>query len=417
MESRRTTLFETKSRGIPISQEMVLAAYKKVRKNKGSAGIDGESLQDYAANLKDNLYKLWNRLSSGSYFPQKVRAVEIPKSNGKVRKLGIPTVSDRIAQEVIKTYLEPRLEKEFVGSSYGYRPMRNAHQALSEVKENVRDYAWVVDMDIKSFFDEVSHELLGKALEKHVPERWAKMYINRWLSVSQEDENKKVGTPQGGVISPLLANLYLHYAFDKWMQINYPNLPFVRYADDIIIHCRTEEESKQVLKEVEKRLNESKLRLSKEKTKIVHCLSYKSKKVKDYPRKFDFLGFSFKPVTIKAKNGGLFTGYDCMISQKSQSKIIEVWKKLEWHRNPSMTLQKLAIKLNPQIRGIMNYYGKFNYWQLKRLFQHLHYRIVRWLMRQNKRFRYSNKRAFEWLRKIKKSYPYLFHHWQYFKYV
>jgi group II intron reverse transcriptase/maturase len=238
-------IFEEKARPLPVTEQMVVEAYKKVRSKGGSAGIDNVSLSDYSLKLSDNLYKLWNRMSSGSYFPPAVKEHEIDKSDGKKRKLGIPTVEDRIAQQVIKDYLETRLESIFHENSYGYRPLRSAHQALSCVSENVRSYAWVIDLDIKSFFDTVSHEKLMQALDKHVEEKWVKMYIKRWLEAPIVRTDGSVmhrsgeGTPQGGVISPLLANLYLHYTFDKWMDIHFPGLSFVRYADDIIIHCKT----------------------------------------------------------------------------------------------------------------------------------------------------------------------------------
>jgi len=209
-------MFETTSKTVPVTKEMVREAYRKVKRNKGSAGVDKESLEDFEADLSNNLYVLWNRMSSGSYFPKPVRSVSIPKANGKKRVLGIPTVSDRIAQQVVKNYLEPRLEAEFAKESYGYRPLKSAHQAVEAVQENVRQYAWVIDMDIKSFFDEVNHDLLMKALDRHVTEKWVKLYIKRWLeSPAQQSDGTLIqkegkGTPQGGVISPLLANLFLH---------------------------------------------------------------------------------------------------------------------------------------------------------------------------------------------------------------
>ena len=220
-------LFETKSKPIPITKDMVREAYRKVKANKGSAGVDAVSLKIFDENLSKNLYKIWNRMASGSYFPQPVKEVIIPKSNGGERKLGIPSISDRIAQEVVKTYLEPRFEAEFLPQSYGYRPNKSAHQALENVRDNVRQYAWVIDMDIKSFFDEVDHELLIKAVEKHVPENWARMYIKRWLETPIQTNDGLVqkqgqGTPQGGVISPLLANLFLHYVIDKWIEKTFP---------------------------------------------------------------------------------------------------------------------------------------------------------------------------------------------------
>ncbi|MFT4668078.1 MAG: RNA-directed DNA polymerase [Gammaproteobacteria bacterium] len=247
VKGRRTKGVSAK--GIPVTRSMVWQAYKKVRKNKGSGGVDGKSLKTYQQDQEDNLYKLWNRLTSGSYFPKAVKQVSIPKKDGGKRKLGIPTIDDRIAQQVIKDYLEKRFEKEFHENSYGYRPLKSAHQAVQQVRKNVWKRDWVIDMDIKGFFDEVSHELLMKALHKHVTERWVIMYIKRWLDCPIETESKEKiyrsgkGTPQGGVISPLLANLFLHYVFDKWLEKTYPNLMFVRYADDIIVHCRTEKEA------------------------------------------------------------------------------------------------------------------------------------------------------------------------------
>ncbi len=247
-------LFETKSKPIPITKEMVRAAYRKVRSNNGSEGVDEEDLTQFKENLSKNLYKIWNRMASGSYHSMPVKEVIIPKtSGGGERKLGIPTVSNRIAQEVVKSYLEPRLETLFLPNSYGYRPNKSAHQALAQVKENVRKYAWVIDMDIKSFFDEVDHELLMKAIDKHVPEKWVKMYILRWLEAPIQTKEGLVnkngrGTPQGGVISPLLANLFLHYVLDKWIEKEYPTITFVRYADDVVVHCVSEAQSKFIYK-------------------------------------------------------------------------------------------------------------------------------------------------------------------------
>ena len=251
---------EEATKSLPITKQMVWNAYKKVKRNGGSAGIDKIGLEDFQNELSKHLYKIWNRLSSGSYFPPAVKEVSIPKGDGRERKLGIPTVSDRIAQEVIKNYLEPRLERVFSENSYGYRPLKSAHQAVEAVRENVRNYAWVVDMDIKSFFDEVDHELIMKALDCHVEERWVKVYIKRWLEAPVEEKTgeRKMkagrGTPQGGVISPLLANLFLHYVLDKWLEKYHPSVRFVRYADDIILHCQTEGEAEIILEAVKERL-------------------------------------------------------------------------------------------------------------------------------------------------------------------
>lgn len=412
-------LFETKSKPIPITKEMVREAYRKVRSNKGSAGVDEEDLGKFDENLSANLYKLWNRLASGSYFPQPVKEVIIPKSNGGERKLGIPTVSDRIAQEVIKAWLEPRLEKEFLANSYGYRPHKSAHQAIAAVRENVRNYAWVIDMDIKSFFDEVNHELLMKAVEKHVAEKWVKMYIRRWLEAPVQTKGGLVykngnGTPQGGVISPLLANLFLHYVLDKWIEKEHPEVTFVRYADDIVVHCTSEAQSHSILKAIQARLIACKLRLSEEKTKITYCQDYRRVKRKDYPKSFDFLGYSFKPMPKKSNWAGRFLGYDCEISMKSRKRIIGKWKEMNFHRQTSQDIQAIAIALNPQIRGTINYYGKYNMGSVEKLFRHLDYRLAKWVKNKYKSVRNSYQKAYNWLQDVKSGFPNLFYHWQMF---
>jgi len=416
-------MFETTSKTVPVTKEMVRAAYRKVKANQGAAGVDKQSLEEFQADLSNNLYVLWNRMSSGSYFPKPVRSVSIPKANGKKRVLGIPTVSDRIAQQVVKDYLEPRLEAQFQDESYGYRPLKSAHQALTAVQENVRQYAWVIDMDIKSFFDEVDHELLMKALERHVPEKWVKMYIRRWLeSPAQQSDGTLIqkegqGTPQGGVISPLLANLFLHYVLDKWLTKRYPGVAFVRYADDIVVHCQTETEAKQLLEAIQRRLTECKLRLSEEKTKVVYCQDYRRPKKKDYGKKFDFLGFTFKPKTIPSNNGGLFLGYGCAISQKSQTRIVEGWKGLNLHRRSDLTIQEIAKQVNPQMLGIIRYYGKFKLLELQRLMRHFELRLVKWVLNKYKKFKGSYSAAYRWIKYLKRSYPTMFYYWTVFKHV
>lgn len=418
-------MFETRTSTVPITKEMVKAAYRKVKANHGAAGIDKESLEMYQEDLLNNLYVLWNRLSSGSYFPKPLRSVSIPKGNGKQRILGIPTVSDRIAQQVIKSYLEPRLEAQFHKNSYGYRPLKSAHQAIEAVQENVHQYAWVLDMDIKSFFDEVNHELLLKALDRHVEEKWVKMYLQRWLetpvqqtdgTLIQKDGN---GTPQGGVISPLLANLFLHYVLDKWIEKHYPGVAFVRYADDVIVHCRTEEEAKELLVAIKSRLAKCKLSLNEEKTKLVYCQDYRRVKKKSFGKKFDFLGFTFKPCSVASKRGGgsMFLGYGCAISQSSQTRIIQGWAKQNWHRRSTLTIQEIASEVNPQMRGVMRYYGKFKLWELRRLMFHFEFRLVKWVLNKYRRFKNSYTKAYQWIKALKRSYPTMFYYWTIFKHV
>ena len=407
---------ETKS--LPVTKQMVFDAYKKVKANKGSAGIDGISLEQFELKLERNLYKIWNRLSSGSYFPPPLKEVEILKRDGKKRKLGIPTVGDRIAQMVVKDLVEGVFEKEFHPDSYGYRPLRSAHQALETVRKNVRKYDWVIDLDIKGFFDNIDHELLMLAVEKHVEEKWIRMYIRRWLEMPVETKNGEIikkqgrGTPQGGVISPLLANLVLHYVLDKWLTIKFPDISFVRYADDIIVHCRTKDEAETVLKSIKSRVLECKLELHETKTKIVYC--------KDYRRngqfsniKFDFLGFSFQPRSTKSKiNGQMFLGFDLAINKTSRNKINEELRKSNFHRWTTAKIEDIAIMLNPKIAGWINYYGKYRRWELKGIFRRLHRRLAKWLLNKYKSLKWRFSRAYRMLNKMRKSDSTLFAHWK-----
>jgi RNA-directed DNA polymerase len=405
------------TKSVPITKQMVWEAYKKVRKKKGAAGIDRETIIMYEERLEDNLYILWNRMSSGCYFPTSVLEVEIPKDDGRWRKLGIPTVNDRIAQQVVKSYLEPRLEAEFSEQSYGYRPLKSAHQAVAEVQKNVRKYRWVIDMDITGFFDNMSHELLQKAIDKHVKEKWVKMYITRWLESPIEDKegNKRYrngkGTPQGGVVSPLLANLFLHYAFDKWFGKQYPKLGFVRYADDIVVHCENQADAEEVLKAIKERLGDCNLQVNEKKTKIVYCKNA-NRKGMFKTVKFDFLGFSFQPRSTSTKEGKMFLGYDCSISIKSEKKITEELRKLKFHLWTGIDIFQLAKELNPKIRGWINYYGKFRKYNLMGIFRIFNWRLIKWAVYRYKRFRNSMHKAGRWVRQLAKSNPNLFVHWQ-----
>jgi RNA-directed DNA polymerase len=406
------------TKGIPITKQMVYEAYKKVHRNKGAAGIDEESLEDFDLGKAKNLYKIWNRMSSGSYFPMGVREVSIPKADGKKRKLGIPTVSDRIAQEVVRTYIEPRLEKEFSANSYGYRPLRNTHQAVAKVKENVLKYPWVIDMDIKGFFDNMSHEKVILALEKHISEKWVIKYVKRWLTAPMINKEGKetprsVGTPQGGVISPLLANLFLHYAFDKWMAIHFPQISFVRYADDIIVHCNSEEESKEVLEAIRGRITNCELSLHPDKTKIVYCKTANRKKTFKTV-KFDFLGFSFQPRPLmSSRTKKLFLSYDCAISRTKELKIAEELKESMFHQWTGSTLEEIAKTFNPKLRGWYNYYGKFSPYKLNRVFGLFNWRLIKWAVKKYKSFNGSMRKAGNYIRGIAEAFPYIFVHWQY----
>ena len=226
-----------KTKPFHIPKRAVWEAYQRVKANRGAAGVDDQSIEVFEKDLKNNLYKLWNRLSSGSYFPPPVKRVEIDKRGGGTRPLGIPTVADRMAQAVVKAHLEPELEKQFHPDSYGYRPGKSALDAVGRARERCWCNDWVLDLDIRAFFDSISHDLLLRAVRKHTDCAWVLLYIERWLKapVQLEDgtlEPREKGTPQGSVVSPLLANLFLHYAFDRWMAIHQPSISFERYADD-----------------------------------------------------------------------------------------------------------------------------------------------------------------------------------------
>ena len=375
-------------------------------------------MEAFDADRSHHLYKLWNRMASGSYFPPPVKEVEIPKKDGKTRKLGIPTIADRVAQMAIKDYLEPRFEAIFSTHSYGYRPNKNAHQALTAVRENCWKYDWVIDLDIKGFFDNICHDKLMKAVHKHVPENWACMYIQRWLNmpVQMKDGNIKEkqgkGTPQGGVISPLLANLFLHYAFDKWLELNATTVKYVRYADDAIIHCKSKAHAERVLSRLHQRMKACELELHPEKTKLVYCRDFKRQGTFKTV-KFDFLGYSFQPRTAKSKHTGkLFLGYDCAISISSRKRLADKLEELDIINMSFKSIVGIAQKLNPYIRGWINYYGKFRGYELSKVFYLLRCRLVRWARKRYKRYRYSLNKAYRWLARVRKQYPYLFYHWQ-----
>ena len=371
-------IFNEQTKSIPITKMMVWEAYKKVRSNKGSAGVDQQTLEDFNKVRSKELYKIWNRLTSGSYFPPEVKRVEILKQGGKIRPLGVPTVRDRIAQQVIKSYLEPRFEAEF--------------------------------------FENVNHELLFKALKLHVSEKWVLLYIRRWLEASVQLPDGTLlltsgnGTPQGGVISPLLANLFMHYCFDKWLIIHYPEVQMVRYADDIIVHCRTHQESTRLLAVIKQRLSECGLTAHPEKTKVVYCKK-SGRNLKGFPVQFDFLGFSFRPIRMNLKKGGSFLQFDCIMSRKSKVRITQELFKLNFHNMTQRTIQDLAILLNPKIRGWLNYYGKINRSCLRPVFYYLHHRMIKWTLNKYKRFKRSKVKAVGWLRWVYNSYPNLFYHW------
>lgn len=399
-----------------ISKRVVWDAYQRVKANRGGAGVDAQSIQDFEVDLKDNLYKLWNRMASGSYFPAPVRRVEIPKKDGGQRSLGIPTVSDRIAQMVVKIVFEPKVEPYFHPDSYGYRPGKSAAQAVGVARERCWRYDWVVDMDIRGFFDNMDHDLLMRAVRKHTDCKWITLYIERWLKapvqlVDGTLVERDKGTPQGGVVSPLLANLFMHYAFDSWMRRDYPRIPFERYADDAVVHCQSEAEAKTLKGVIEERLANCGLELHPDKTKIVYCQDGQRKGT--YPIvKFDFLGFGFQPRQSKARWGNLFLNFSPAVSAKAAKSIRQTIRSWKIHRWTQLSIEELAASFNPVLRGWINYYGRYYKSWLAPILWQLDYALVRWAKRKYKRLKGSQRKARAWVRRLAQRQPRLFAHWQ-----
>ncbi len=339
-----------------IDKKLVYEAYKAVKSNGGAAGVDGQTIEQFEADLKSNLYKIWNRMSSGSYFPPPVRAVSIPKKSGGQRILGVPTVADRVAQMVVKQVIEPNLDSVFLADSYGYRPNKSALDAVGVTRERCWKYDWVLEFDIKGLFDNINHELLLRAIRKHVTCKWALLYIERWLKapMMQEDGTtieRDCGTPQGGVVSPILANIFLHYAFDLWMARTHPDLPWCRYADDGLVHCRNEQEAQALKSELQARLAECRLEMHPTKTKIVYC---KDKKRKGkYPNvKFDFLGHCFRPRLVRRfRDNKLFCGFNPAVSSSAMKAMRSTIRELKLRHQTQLSLQAIARQLNPLLRG------------------------------------------------------------------
>jgi RNA-directed DNA polymerase len=405
-----------KTKPFEISKHVVLKAYKRVKANKGAPGIDDESVEVFEENLKDNLYKIWNRMSSGSYFPPPVKVVEIPKKTGGIRKLGIPTVADRIAQMVAKLYFEPLVEPYFHQDSYGYRPGKSAIDAVAVVRKRCWRYDWLVEFDIKGLFDNIPHNLLMRAVKKHTNCKWLLLYIERWLNAPFQLEDGQViertaGTPQGGVISPVLANLFLHYVFDKWMERNYPRNPWARYADDGVTHCRTREEAEELLRQLNKRFEECGLELHPEKTKIVYCKD--DDRQGDYPHtKFDFMGYTYRPRRSKSRHNKFYINFTPGVSNKASKAMRQTIRGWRLHLKPDKSLEDISRMFNPVLRGWINYYGRFYKSALYPALRHMNRALVYWARRKYKRLKRHRRRAEHWLGKIAKREPQLFAHWK-----
>lgn len=402
-----------------VDKALVWEAYKFVKANKGSCGVDRQSLAEFDKKRNKNLYKIWNRMSSGSYMPPAVRGVEIPKKQGGTRLLGVPTVSDRIAQMTIKLMFEPVVEPCFLEDSYGYRPNKSALDAVGVTRKRCWQHDWVIEFDIKGLFDNIDHELLMKAVRHHTDNKCILLYVQRWITTPIElpDGTMKVrasGTPQGGVISPVLSNLFLHYVFDMWITRKYPDIKWCRYADDGLIHCKTQTQAELILQQLEQRFKDCKLELHPEKTKIIYCKD--STRTARYQGniKFEFLGYEFRPRFVeKAKTKEMFIGFTPAISPKAKKAIMQNLREMKIHRKSETNLRQIAETLNPKIRGWINYYGKYTRSALTIIFQKINAILVRWSMRKYKKIKYKLIYAAQHMENYAKTTKSVFVHWKY----
>jgi group II intron reverse transcriptase/maturase len=400
-----------------IDKRVVWDAWKQVRANQGAPGVDEESVAEFERDLSGNLYKLWNRMSSGTYMPPPVRAVQIPKKHGRgVRTLGVPTVADRVAQKVAALYLEPKVEPVFHPDSYGYRPKRSALDAVAVCRKRCWKMDWLIDLDYAAFFDSIDHELMLKAVAAHTDERWVLLYVERWLKAPLDDGSDTLvardrGTPQGSAISPVLANIYLHYSFDMWMAREFPAVPFERYADDAVVHCISEFEARNVLGKIKARMADCQLELSADKTLIVYCKDSNRKGSYEHER-FDFLGFTFRPRKARNGQGKLFTSFLPAVSDDAAKKIRHTIRRWRIHLWSGTHLTAIAREINQVVRGWINHYGRFYPTRLAESLRRIDEYLVRWAMRKYKRLKGHRKRAWAFLANVFAREPKLFAHWR-----
>ena len=413
-------LFFKQGVSVPITTGMVWEAYQHVKQGGEAAGTDGMTWEYLHTHRSQLLYQLWIRLASGSYFPKAIRAVSILKKDGSKRVLGLPTLIDRIAQQVVRVHLEKCLEPHFHQNSYGYRAGKSMHDALHRAKFNCQQYPYVITLDIKSYFDTIPHDKLMKAVRFYCKEKWVSLYIIRWLKASVINEEARLndevgqgsktqpqsGTPQGGVISPLLANLYLHVVFDGWMKHHYPGIRFERYADDIIIHARREQIAQSILNKLKKRFTECGLTIHPIKTQIVCLKRNQAKKDVGEVHTFEMGGFVFTSQWVKVKGE-----WKLLIlpspSKASKKAIMDKIRSLKLHTRTG-SIYVVANLLNPLVRGWQNYYCYFIKRDLNDLWRFVNRRLEKWC-KWNKRMNLRKSRR--WLNTLYKMQPGLFAHW------
>ncbi len=405
-----------KAKPFTVTKRIVWEAFQAVKMNKGGPGVDRQTIEDFEKDLANNLYKIWNRMASGAYFPPPVKAVDIPKKTGGVRTLGVPTVSDRVAQAAAKIALEPVLETVFDEDSFGYRPGRSAHDAVSQVRRRAWKYDWIVEFDIKGLFDNIDHELLLRALRKHCKEKWVLLYVERWLVAPTLGTDgvlrpRTKGTPQGGVISPLLANLFLHYALDRWLRKEMHSVRFSRYADDAVIHCKSEVQAQLALRKLRRRLKECGLELHPQKTSIVYCADVN--RTEKHPNvQFTFLGYTFRPRRCLNKHGRLYPNFLPAVSREALKAMRQEVRSWHVQLKCDKSLLDLSRMFNPTLRGWYQYYGKFYPSGLDPLWDSVNAYLIRWLRRKKKGVRPSIRRAKKMLAQLRQQEPTAFIHWK-----
>lgn len=404
----------------PIEKRQVWEAFKRVRSKGGAPGVDGVTIETVEGQPRKYLYPVWNRMASGSYFPKPVREVLIPKQDGTKRPLGIPTVCDRVAQMVITQELLEIAEPHFSENSFGYRPGRGALEAVGQCRMNCMRNNWVIDLDIKGFFDAIDHELMMRAVRRFTTRKHILLYVERWLKAPVVKEDGRIeqkqgkGTPQGGVISPLLANMFLHFAFDRWLEENYPNIPYERYADDIIVHCKTYGQARNILRAIRHRLFQCRLEVHPEKTKIVYCKRNQKRhpSVQGMIVSFTFLGYEFKPRWVRNKYGKYQLAFLPGVSAKAKQYILSEIRRMKLHRWVSATIEDIAEHLSPKLRGWINYFGKYRPSELRIVFHLLNLRLYKWVRKKYKRYkRKKSEQVWKWLKGVYSHNPELFPHW------
>jgi len=404
------------AKSFAISKKLVVQAYREVKARAGAAGVDEETIEEFEKDLKKNLYRIWNRLSAGSYFPPAIKGVPIPKKSGGARLLGVPTVSDRIAQTVVKMQLEPMLEPIFDENSYGFRPNKSAHQAIEITRKRCWERDWVVEFDIKGLFDNIDHRLLMKALRIHCKDKWILLYVERWLKAPLQDKegniiNRNKGTPQGGVVSPILANLFLHYAFDIWVRRELPTIMFCRYADDGLLHCRSLRQAQYVLKRIEQRFLECGLEIHPQKSGIIYCKD-KNRKENYKQVSFDFLGFTFRPRRCVNGKGMIHPNFLPAISRTAKKAINQEMRRWHIQIKNDKSLVDLSRMFDSILRGWNNYYGRFYPSAMRVIYRHFNWYLVQWVRRKYKRYAGHKRRAREYLNRLAHANVQLFTHWK-----